>query len=194
MTIGAANMLTFSDEGAIAANSDATAVRSIVNNMAQKPANALVLGAGGAARAILWALRQVGVETVMIANRTRARADAIAPLAGARVIDWRERNEALAAADLTINTTSLGMSGHPPLDLDHHRLRTGATVMDIVYAPLETPFLAAAKARGLRTIDGLEMLMGQARPGYLAWLGEKAEIDDALRAILVTELEKRNER
>lgn len=191
-TIGAANMLTFSETVTIADNSDATAIRSIFLDLAKKPARALVLGAGGAARAILFALAHLPYTVdVVIANRTRARAVEIAPIAKAEIADWEERDAALAKADLVINATALGMTGQPPLDLDHDRLKPGAAVFDIVYAPLETPLLAAARARGLTVIDGLEMLMRQAAPGYLAWLGTRAAIDQDLRARLEAALAAR---
>lgn len=190
-TIGAANMLTFGEEGIVAANSDATAVRAIVLNLPQKPALALVLGAGGAARGVLWALKSAGLSRIVLTNRTKSRAEEIAAVGAANVVDWQARDDALEEADLVVNATSLGMKGQPPLDLDHGRLKEGAAVFDIVYSPLETPLLAAAKARGLRTIDGLEMLMRQAAPGYLAWLGTKAEVDADLRARLEAALKAR---
>ncbi len=191
-TIGAANMLTFGDEGVIAANSDATAFRSIVLHLPRRPETALVLGAGGAARGVLWALtKRIDPVRVVLTNRTRARAEEIASIACADVVDWTSRNTALREADLVINATSLGMTGQPPLDLDHDRLKEGAVVIDIVYAPLETPLLKAARARELRAIDGLEMLMRQAVPGYLAWLGTRADVDADLRARLEAALKAR---
>ncbi len=192
IAIGAANMLTFGDEGVLAANSDAMAVSKILLDLPERPATALVLGAGGAARGVLWALAKSSDPLrVLLTNRTRARAEAIAPIVCAEVVDWKTRNAALASADLVINTTSLGMTGQPPLDLDHDRLKQGAAVFDIVYSPLETPLLMAARARGARTIDGLEMLMQQAVPGYLAWLGTRADADDDLRLRLETALKAR---
>lgn len=193
-TIGAANMLTFSEEGVIAANSDATAVRSIVPELHRRPDKVLVIGAGGAARGVLWALKhRTDPLSVILTNRTRARAEEIASIAAAEVIDWANRNAAIGEADLVINATSLGMRGQPPLELDHDRLKPGAAVFDLVYSPLETPLLAAARARGLAAIDGLEMLMRQAAPGYLAWLGSRAEIDADLRARLEAALKARDE-
>ena len=190
--IGAANMLTFKDDSVIAENSDAAAIESIVLELPLRPRTALLLGAGGAARAVLWALSS-GKEAprVLLANRTRGRAEEIAAIARADVIDWAYRNDALSAADLVINATSLGMTGQPPLDLDYNRLNAGAVAIDIVYSPLETALLSAARARGLRAIDGLEMLMRQAAPGYLAWLGTRAEVDADLRARLEAALKAR---
>ncbi|HNR76912.1 MAG TPA: shikimate dehydrogenase [Parvularculaceae bacterium] len=188
--IGAANMLTFG--GAIRAdNSDAAAVSDIIAALDVRPRSALVIGAGGSARAVLWALKAQEVGRVFIANRTLARAEEIAPIADAEVIAWTARNAALESADLIINATSLGMKGQPPLDLDHERLKPGAVVFDIVYAPLETPLLKAARLRGLKTVDGLEMLMRQAVPGYLAWLGNAAAVDDDLRKRLEAALKAR---
>jgi shikimate dehydrogenase len=188
---GAANMLTFKEGKIVAANSDAAAVKRLLHALDPAPRRALVLGAGGAARGVLWALNRAGVSTILIANRTRERAVAIAPIADATVIEWNERALALADADLLINATTLGMSGAPPLDLDIAMLKQGAVVLDIVYAPLETALLKAAKARGLAVIDGLGMLMEQAVPGYLAWFGERAEVDADLRARLVAEQKAR---
>lgn len=189
--IGAANMLSFIDDEIIAANSDADAVEAIVSMLPVRPATALVLGAGGAARAILYALRTSKIPKIVIANRTHARADAIAPVGGAQIIDWNARNEALAECDLLINATSLGMTGQGPLDIDLSILRQSAVVFDTVYSPPETPLLKAARARGLKTVDGLEMLMRQAVPAYLAWLGSRAVVDADLRAGLEAALKAR---
>lgn len=183
---GAANMLTFNTEsGTVAANSDATGFRRMLLDSKVSTRKTLVIGAGGAARAILWALRRKPFITeVTVSNRTRARADEVALIANAHVIDWERRNDALADADLVVNTTSLGMINQPSLDLDCERLRPGSVVCDIVYTPLKTKLLEQAEARGLRTIDGLTMLMHQAVPGYKAWLGTRAEVDEDLRARL----------
>ena len=182
--VNAANMLTFSDDGSFADNSDvegfAAALRA-TDPEAGKRATALVFGAGGAAKGVLYALEErLGAERIIISNRTRARGEAL----GAEVADWSARNKIAAEADIIINTTSLGMTGNPPLDFDCNGLKSGAIVFDIVYSPLETPLLKAAKASGLRTVDGLEMLMRQAVPGYCAWLGANAEIDADLRSRL----------
>jgi shikimate dehydrogenase len=190
--IGAANMLTFTQDGVLAANSDATAISDIILGLPERPQRALVLGAGGAARAALWALaRTERPPGVIVTNRTRARAEEIGGIAAAEIVDWADRNRAVADADLIINATSLGMRGQPALDLDYAALKPAATVFDIVYAPLETPLLKAAKARGLRVIDGLEMLMRQAAPAYRAWLGESAPVDAQLRGHLIAEIERR---
>jgi shikimate dehydrogenase len=191
MTAGAANMLTFREGKIIAANSDATAVRALLLDLDPAPRRGLVLGAGGAARGVLWALKRAGVSTIRIANRTRERAAAIAPIANAKVIDWKARAQALDDVDILINTTTLGMKGAPPLDLDLAAMKESAVVLDIVYAPLETPLLRNARALGLAVIDGLDMLMEQAVPAFEAWFGATPTVDAELRAILKRELKSR---
>lgn len=188
---GAANMLTFRGDGAFAENSDIAGFAAALGD-GHANARALIIGAGGAARGVAIALRRhCGAGEISIVNRTRARAGEIASIVSADVVDWDKRNAALAGADIVVNATALGMNGQPPLDLDWNKLKAGAVVVDIVYSPLETPLLAAARKRGLATIDGLEMLMRQAAPGYLAWLGTRAEIDADLRARLEAALTAR---
>ncbi|MEZ5896209.1 MAG: shikimate dehydrogenase [Parvularculaceae bacterium] len=183
--VGAANMLTFKDGKAFADNSDITgfcAALSGAINSENKRRSALVLGAGGAARGVLAALQLCGVREMLIANRTKEKALAITGAdARINVIDWAACNSAVGAADIIVNTTSLGMEGFGPLDLDLCAAADDAVVCDIVYKPLVTPLLATAKVRGLTTVDGLSMLMHQAVPGYLAWLGATAVVDDDLR-------------
>lgn len=156
-------------------------------NAAQGPA--VVLGAGGAARAIVAALLDEGAEEVRLVNRTPARATKLAKELGGPVrgIPWEERGQALAGASLLVNATSLGMEGQPALDLALDALPRDAVVNDIVYVPLETPLLAAARARGHRCVDGLGMLLHQARPGFEAWFGVRPEVTEGLRqAVLAT--------
>ena len=145
--------------------------------------HAVVLGAGGAARAVVAAVQNLGAEEVVILNRTRERAEALATdLGGAiRPLPWERRSEALSQAALLINTTTLGMLGKPPLSIDLAPLPTDAVVADIVYAPLETPLLAEARRRGHRVVDGLGMLLYQAVPGFEAWFGRRPEVTPALR-------------
>jgi shikimate dehydrogenase len=150
---------------------------------------AAVLGAGGAARAVCVALLDAGVAEVRVVNRTMARAEALArDLAGPVARPWSERHAALADAALVVNTTSLGMGGQPPLELDLAPLGPGAVVYDLVYVPLETPLLASARSRGLRAVDGLGMLLHQARPGFAAWFGRDPEVTPELRAFVLDSL------
>lgn len=194
---GAANMLTFREEGAYADNSDISGFAASVNEVLKKKdkrGRAIVLGAGGAARGVILALKRLGYSKIVIVNRTRARAEALAKEFGGEAAPWEEREDTLAGADLLVNTTSLGMKGEPALQLKLDALPDAAIVSDIVYAPLITPLLAAARNRGLRTADGLSMLMHQAVPGYMAWLGRKAAVDADLRARLEAAVEARGPR
>lgn len=143
---------------------------------------AAVIGAGGAARAILYALKQAGIHDVRLTNRTVATAETLADEFGARVYDWDDRVSALAGANFLINTTSLGMKGQPPLELPLDEFAADGLVYDIVYAPLMTQLLQDADAKGCRIVTGIGMLLQQARPGFQAWFGQMPEIDDDLRA------------
>lgn len=151
---------------------------------------AVVLGAGGAARAVVYGLINRGVDRVVVANRTLARAEALRQQFGAHVlpVDWRDLAGRLNGCRLLVNTTSLGMKGQPPLDVDLSALSPDALVSDIVYVPLETPLLKAAKARGLNTVDGLGMLLHQAVPGFERWFGLRPEVTPELRALAVADL------
>lgn len=145
---------------------------------------AVVLGAGGAARAICHALAEAGAPEIRIVNRTLGRAETLAgDLTGPLMPwSWANRGAALAGAALVVNTTTLGMVGQDPLDLDLAPLPTKAVINDIVYAPLQTPLLAAAAERGNPVVDGLGMLLHQARPGFEAWFGRAPEVTAELRA------------
>jgi shikimate dehydrogenase len=156
-------------------------------------APAVVLGAGGAARAIVAALLDHGAREIRLVNRTPERATKLAKELGGEVrgIAWDKRTEALAGAALLVNATSLGMEGQPALDLPLQGLPTEAVVNDIVYVPLETPLLAAARARGNRCVDGLGMLLHQAQPGFEAWFGLKPEVDDGLRQAVLASLQQK---
>ncbi len=150
---------------------------------------AVVIGAGGAARAVVVALLDAGVPAVRLTNRSRERADALANDLDAKkieVTDWDLRNVALAGAGLLVNATSLGMTGQPELDLDLAHLPKEAAVYDIVYVPLETDLLKAAKAAGHPVIDGIGMLLHQARPGFAAWFGIEPTVDQALTTYVLT--------
>ena len=145
-----------------------------------------VLGAGGAARAVLVALAERGATEIRLLNRTDAKAQALAAEVGApvRALPWASRREALADVAMLVNTTSQGMHGNPPLDLDLAALPRQALVSDVIYVPLETPLLAQARARGNPTVNGLGMLMNQARPAFEAWFGVMPEITPELQQIM----------
>jgi shikimate dehydrogenase len=145
---------------------------------------AVVLGAGGGARSVVASLLDEGAPEIRLANRTAARAMAIAAEFGApvRALDWAERHAALAGAALLVNTTNQGMLGQPPLDLALDALPGTALVCDIVYNPLDTPLLLAARRRGNPVVNGLGMLLHQARPAFEAWFGVAPEITAELRA------------
>lgn len=151
---------------------------------------AVVLGAGGAARAVCAALLDAGITSLRIANRTRMRAEILAEELGAGVeaVDWERRNDALDGAGLVVNTTLLGMTGQPPLEIDLAALPESAVVCDIVYDPLETPLLAAARKRGNPAVDGLGMLLHQAQPGFEAWYGVRPEVDAEVRQFVLAGL------
>lgn len=143
---------------------------------------AVILGAGGASRAIAVALSDAGVPEIRIVNRTIERAQELTRIVGGTPIGWESRNAVLEDTALLVNATALGMTGHVPLEIDLARLPANAVVNDIVYAPLETPLLAAARARGNAVVDGIGMLLHQGRPGFRAWFGVDPQVDDALRA------------
>jgi shikimate dehydrogenase len=186
-TIGAANTLVFRQGRIRADNSDAF---GFLQNLAEgapgwsaREGPAVVLGAGGAARAVLVALAEAGAPEIRLLNRTLSRAETLAgELPGNISVRPLEDATAFKDANLLVNTTALGMTGQPALDLDLAALPRDALVNDIVYTPLETPLLAAAKARGNPTVDGLGMLLHQARPGFEAWFGRAPEVTPELRA------------
>lgn len=148
---------------------------------------AVVLGAGGAALAVVHALIHAGMGEVVILNRTRAKAEAICEKFGGKPIagDWAVRDELLRHADLIVNTTALGMAGQPPLDVDLKHVQPGCLVSDIVYAPLMTDLLKQAQDRGLPIVTGIGMLLHQARPGFELWHGVMPQVDDALEALVL---------
>lgn len=151
---------------------------------------ALVLGAGGAARAVVLGLIERGAGCVCVANRTSERAAALRAQFGDRVepASWIDADRRLGDAGLLVNATSLGMAGQPELDIDLSRLPAGAVVADLVYTPLETALLAAARARGLRAVDGLGMLLHQAVGGFERWFGVRPQVTKALRALVEADL------
>jgi len=186
--IGTANTIRLNADGRI--HADNTDGYGFIENLRDGAPSwnaaagpALVLGAGGASRAVIHALLEAGAPTIRLANRSRDKAEALAAHFGPRidVIDWAARDTATAGATTIVNTTSLGMTGKPPLELALDDAPTTALVTDIVYAPLETALLAAARARDLATVDGLGMLLHQARPGFRAWFGADPVVTPALR-------------
>ena len=193
--IGAANTVWRDGAGRLnASNTDAYGFMTNLNeeaphwNNGRRPV--MVLGAGGAARAIVYGLKTQGASRILLANRTRDRAEALAGAFGPTVgvVDWEGRNQALAGCGLLVNATSLGMTGKEPLDIDVEDLPEDAPVADIVYSPLETPLLASARARGRQTVDGLGMLLYQAVPGFERWFGMRPEVTKELRAHVASTL------
>ena len=189
---GAVNTLVFLDSRIIGSNTDGYGFIANLRAHGIDPVAgpALLLGAGGSARAVAAALQDAGAR-VTVANRTLARAEALAhDLPGLRVIDWAHRTPALADHAIVVNATPLGMIGHDPIDLDLARAPSSLAVADDVYVPLETSLLAAARAHGLRAVGGLGMLLHQAVPGFHAWFGVKPEVDDDLYRFVAEDLLK----
>lgn len=193
--IGAANTLWLDAGGTLnATNTDAygfmTNLQTACPNWVPEAGPAVVLGAGGAARAIVFGLLAAGVPRIALANRTFEKAEALAHAFGPKVeaIAWEDRSAALAGTALLVNTTSLGMTGQPPLDIDLSALPASGVVSDIVYVPLETKLLAEARARGLKAVDGLGMLLHQAVPGFERWFGVRPEVTPDLRARILETL------
>ena len=191
--IGAANTLWFADGELRATNTDVEGFISNLDACApgwDKIDEAVVLGAGGSARAVLFGLLGRGILRVHLVNRTRARAEALVDAFGDKVLPagWEAIADLLPRAKLLVNTTSLGMRGQPALDLDIARLPADAVVADLVYVPLLTPLMIAATARGLRTADGLGMLLHQAVRGFELWFGQRPQVTAELRALVEADL------
>ena len=190
--IGAANTITFLKDGRIQA--DNTDGYGFIANLKQNAPNweaakgpALVLGAGGSARAIVSALLAEGVPEVILANRTRNRGEMLREHFGGRirVIDWNKASDTLGTVATLVNTTSLGMSGQPPLPVNLEKISKDTLVTDIVYAPLKTALLEQADQKGCQTVDGLGMLLHQAVPGFENWFRKKPQVDEGLRAAVL---------
>ena len=193
--VGAANTLWYERGELRSTNTD---IEGFINNLdasAQgwdRVDDALVLGAGGSARAVVFGLIERGVKRVHLANRTVERARALADQFGANLhpVSWNEIGDLLPRAGLLVNTTSLGMHGQQALEIDVDMLPSDAVVADLVYVPLETPLLSAARARGLNTADGLGMLLHQAVHGFELWFGQRPEVTSELRALVEADLAK----
>lgn len=190
--IGAANTLIFRKDGKI--HADNTDGYGFIENLRGQAPNwvptngpAAVLGAGGAARAVVASLVEVGVPEIRLSNRTRARADGLKAEFGARVhvYDWVQVGNMIEGATTVVNTTSLGMVGKPELRVPLDGLSPDAVVCDIVYTPLRTPLLERAAQIGCTTVDGLGMLLHQATPGFERWFGIRPEVDEKTRAVIL---------
>jgi shikimate dehydrogenase len=192
--LGAVNTLWREDGRLIGDNTD---VAGFLANMdeaapgwAEPGRSAVVIGAGGAARAIVHALMLRGFGRIAIVNRTQGRAEALAAHFGASIaaLPWADMAMALAEADLLVNASSLGMVGQPPLVVDLAALPDRAVVADAVYVPLRTPLIEAARGRGLRVAEGLGMLLHQAAPAFARWFGARPKVTPALRAMVEAEV------
>lgn len=205
VAVGAANTLWLEDGALNCANTD---TYGFMSHLAQSAPGwgtprgpVLVLGAGGAARAIVHGFIESGVATIAVANRSRDRADALAAHFGAQVgtrvgsnisaVDWSDRNTIARSSTVIVNTTTLGMKGVGDPEIDFEAMHGKIVVADIVYVPLETPFLAAAGKCGHTCVDGLGMLLHQAVPGFEKWFGVRPEVTDELRALIVKDIEGR---
>jgi shikimate dehydrogenase len=193
--VGAANTLWYVGGELRSTNTDIEGFISNLDSCAQgwdATEDALVLGAGGSSRAVVFGLIERGIKRVHLANRTVERARALADQFGANIhpVSWDGIGDLVPRAGLLVNATSLGMHGQPALEVDIGRLPSHAVVADLVYVPLQTPLLAAARARGLRTADGLGMLLHQAVRGFELWFGQRPEITPELRALVEADLTK----
>jgi shikimate dehydrogenase len=193
--IGAVNTIVVAQDGSLeGSNTDGYGFLQALHDGAPAldltQGRAVLVGAGGAAKAIAVALLDAGVADLIIINRTLARAQALAEALGfgATAAPWEERAALLGSARLLVNCTTQGMRGQPALDLPLDDLPSEAVVMDAVYTPLLTPLLAAAQARGNGIVDGLGMLLHQARPGFAAWFGVEPVVDQALRDHVLADL------
>jgi shikimate dehydrogenase len=205
LRIGAVNTIIVDEAGRLHGdNTDGFGfvehLRSTIRGWQAATGPAVILGAGGAARAIIVALLEAGVPEIRLVNRTTSRAEDVAATVSAQsyngnsfdgrlsVHDWAQRHALLAGAALLVNTTQLGLTGQPPLDIDLSALPTEAVVDDIVYVPLQTPLLTAARKRGNRVVDGLGMLLHQARPGFSAWFKVEPEVTPAFRDFVLDDI------
>lgn len=192
--IGAANTIWLEGGRLRATNTDAAGFVDSLDAAApgwdKSLGSAVVIGAGGAARGIVYGILERGIERICVANRTHARAEAFRGHYGAKIrpTQWDDLPRVLGEAGLLVNATSLGMAGQPALELDLRPLPDHAVVADAVYAPLMTPLLRAAERRGLRIADGLGMLLHQAVPGFELWFGVRPQVTAELRALIARDL------
>jgi shikimate dehydrogenase len=192
--VGAANTLWLESGRLRATNSDVEGfianLDAAIPDWDRRLKTAMVLGAGGAGRAVVFGLIGRGVEPIRVVNRSFDRAEVLKRRFGDKVhpLHWEEAGGGLSSTGLLVNATTLGMAGQPPLDLDLGRLPATAVVADIVYTPLETPLLKAARERGLRAVDGLGMLLHQAVEGFARWFGVRPQVTTDLRALVEADL------
>ena len=193
--VSAANTLWLSDGKLVAANTDTYGYMTNLSEQApgwdRRDAPVSILGAGGAARAIVFGFLDAGVSEIRVFNRTRARAETLAQQFGScvKVFDWSQREAGSRDSAVLVNTTTIGMNGAGTLDLDLAGFDPECVVSDIVYVPLETELLRKAKSQGLRTVDGLGMLLHQGVPGFEKWFGVRPEVTDELRNLIVGDIE-----
>lgn len=191
-SVGAVNTVIVQKNGRLLGKN--TDVYGFIENLnRQQPewkrdGKAVILGAGGAARGVVAGLKQEGVSNILLTNRTREKAEALATEMKTDVLDWQEKESALTECDLLVNTTSLGMQGQAPLELSLEAFPKTGIACDIVYTPLMTPLLQAAQVRGNRIVTGLGMLMHQAVPGFSAWFGSEPNVDNTLEQLLLQQL------
>jgi shikimate dehydrogenase len=190
--LGAVNTVVVQKNGTLlGSNTDGQGflanVRDFVPGWSARGKRVTLLGAGGAAKAIAWALHGDGAAEVRVVNRTLESAKALVQSLGlvARALPWESTRAALDGVDLLVNCTTLGMKGQPPLEVDLAPLPGDALVADIVYTPLETELLRRARRRGNRVVDGIGMLLHQAKPGFTAWFGREPVVDQALREFVL---------
>ncbi len=192
--VSAANTLWLEGGKVHAANTDTygymTHLETTAPDWNKEDAPVVVIGAGGAARAIIYGLLEANISEVRVLNRTIERAEQIAKEFGERVkvYEWTNSEQGLSACKLLVNTTTLGMTGSAQLEIDLSPLSSDATVSDIVYSPLKTSLLAQAENKNFKTVDGLGMLLHQAVPGFEIWFGKRPEVTDELRNIILKDM------
>ena len=195
MAVGAANTIWREGAKIACANTDTYGfmrhLELSVPDWSRHAGPVSILGAGGAARAIIFGFLQAGASDILVFNRSRERAEVLAQHFGpkVKVLDWEQRTPSSRNASIIVNTTSLGLKGQGSLDIDFKGVQPKCVVADIVYIPLETGFLKAARAHGLATVDGLGMLLHQAVPGFEKWFGRRPEVTPELRAKIVASIE-----